>query len=172
MNHKDFEMFYELYYYPLFFYALSLTKNEADAKDLVADTFVKALLSFEKGNLEAWLYTVLKNEYYQLYKKKKRFIKTNPKTLENIASHNDLLEKLIQEENKRWLYQQIYALKQPDQEVMLLSLQSDLKDQEIAELLNLSIENVRVIRYCVKEKLKKEAYYERIKPKTSIRKAD
>ena len=47
--------------------ALRLTRNEADAQDLVQDTYVKAFRSrkqFEAGtNLKAWLFTILHNTY-------------------------------------------------------------------------------------------------------------
>ena len=52
---------------PLFATALRLTRNRADAEDLVQDTFVKALRfqdRFERGtNLRAWLYTILHNTW-------------------------------------------------------------------------------------------------------------
>lgn len=157
MKHKDFEMFYEIYYQPLLLYAISLTKNKADAEDIVANTFVKALLSFKKGNLEAWLYTVLKNEFYQFYKKKKRIVQENDFNINQIEDQTNLLKELIEEENKRWLYTQIYQMQDIEKELMLLSLQTDLKDEEIAKHLEISIENVRVMRHRIKQKLMKEA---------------
>lgn len=52
---------------PLYAAALRLTRNPADAEDLVQDTFVKALRfsnRFEEGtNLKAWLYTILLNTW-------------------------------------------------------------------------------------------------------------
>jgi RNA polymerase sigma-70 factor (ECF subfamily) len=52
---------------PLYATALRLTRNAADAEDLVQDTFVKALRfsdRFEAGtNLKAWLYTILLNTW-------------------------------------------------------------------------------------------------------------
>jgi RNA polymerase sigma-70 factor (ECF subfamily) len=52
---------------PLFGTALRLTRNRADAEDLVQDTFVKALRfsdRFTPGtNLKAWLYTILHNTW-------------------------------------------------------------------------------------------------------------
>jgi RNA polymerase sigma-70 factor (ECF subfamily) len=52
---------------PLFATALRLTRNRADAEDLVQDTFVKAFRfadRFERGtNLKAWLYTILHNTW-------------------------------------------------------------------------------------------------------------
>ena len=52
---------------PLYATALRLTRNRADAEDLVQDTFVKALRfagQFTPGtNLKAWLFTILHNTW-------------------------------------------------------------------------------------------------------------
>ena len=52
---------------PLYATALRLTRNRADAQDLVQDTLVKAFRfadRFEAGtNLKAWLYTILHNTW-------------------------------------------------------------------------------------------------------------
>ena len=52
---------------PLYATALRLTRNRADAEDLVQDTLVKAFRfsgRFEPGtNLKAWLYTILHNTW-------------------------------------------------------------------------------------------------------------
>jgi RNA polymerase sigma-70 factor (ECF subfamily) len=52
---------------PLFAAAMRLTRNRADAEDLVQDTFVKAFRfsgQFKRGtNLRAWLYTILHNTW-------------------------------------------------------------------------------------------------------------
>jgi RNA polymerase sigma-70 factor, ECF subfamily len=52
---------------PLFATAMRLTRNRADAEDLVQDTYVKAFRhagQFKRGtNLRAWLYTILQNTW-------------------------------------------------------------------------------------------------------------
>lgn len=71
MRNDDLEIIYQKCYRQLFLFAFSLTRNKEDAEDLVSNTFIKALLSFEDGNLKVWLYQVLKNEFYNMYKRKK-----------------------------------------------------------------------------------------------------
>lgn len=56
--------------------AMRMTRNPADAADLVQETFVKAFASwssFTQGtNLKAWLYRILTNTYINIYRKKQR----------------------------------------------------------------------------------------------------
>ena len=55
---------------------LRMTRNPADAEDLVQETFVKAFAAFhqfEEGtNLKAWLYRILTNTFINTYRKKQR----------------------------------------------------------------------------------------------------
>jgi RNA polymerase sigma-70 factor (ECF subfamily) len=56
--------------------AMRMTRNPADAQDLVQETFAKAFASFhqfEDGtNLKAWLYRILTNTFINSYRKKQR----------------------------------------------------------------------------------------------------
>ncbi|MGW9632170.1 sigma-70 family RNA polymerase sigma factor [Agromyces sp. NPDC055520] len=56
--------------------ALRMTKNPADAQDLVQETFVKAFAAFgqftQGTNLKAWLYRILTNTFINSYRKKQR----------------------------------------------------------------------------------------------------
>ncbi len=56
--------------------AMRMTRNSADAEDLVQETYLKAYRafgSFELGtNLKAWLYRILTNTYINTYRTKKR----------------------------------------------------------------------------------------------------
>ena len=56
--------------------ALRMTRNAADAEDVVQDTFAKAFSSFHQftpgTNLKAWLYRILTNTYINTYRKKQR----------------------------------------------------------------------------------------------------
>ena len=56
--------------------ALRMTRNPADADDLVQETYTKALAAFHQyrpgTNLKAWLYRILTNTYINSYRKKQR----------------------------------------------------------------------------------------------------
>jgi RNA polymerase sigma-70 factor (ECF subfamily) len=61
---------------PLYYFALSLTKNDADAEDLLQETLLKALLYKSKyidnTNLKGWLCTIMKNIFINEYRRKSR----------------------------------------------------------------------------------------------------
>jgi len=56
--------------------ALRMTRNPADAEDVVQETFLKAYRAYETfkagTNLKAWLYRILTNTYINRYRKKQR----------------------------------------------------------------------------------------------------
>ena len=56
--------------------ALRMTRNPADAEDLVQETFLKAYSAFGTfragTNLKAWLYRILTNTYINGYRKRQR----------------------------------------------------------------------------------------------------
>lgn len=69
--------------------ALRLTKNKADAEDLVQETFLKAYRfwdSFEKGsNCRAWLFKILTNLFITSYHKKTK--EKQQFTYDDVESH-------------------------------------------------------------------------------------
>ena len=56
--------------------ALRMTRNPADAEDLVQETMMRAYRSFERfeegTNLKAWLFRIMTNAYINTYRKKQR----------------------------------------------------------------------------------------------------
>ena len=62
--------------------ALRMTRNPADAEDLVQETYLRAFRGFagfqEGTNLKAWLYRILTNSFINTYRKKQR----EPQTVE------------------------------------------------------------------------------------------
>lgn len=69
--------------------ALRMTRNPADAEDLVQETYLKAYRafgSFQEGtNLRAWLYRILTNSYINKYRARQR--RPDEQTLEDTEDH-------------------------------------------------------------------------------------
>lgn len=61
---------------PLYSAALRMTRNPADAEDLLQETFLRAYRGYsgftEGTNLRAWLYRILTNTYINSYRAKQR----------------------------------------------------------------------------------------------------
>ncbi len=75
-DQADFERDAMQYARQLYSAAMRMTRNPADAEDLVQETFLKAYRAyhtFEEGtNLKAWLYRILTNTYINKYRKESR----------------------------------------------------------------------------------------------------
>lgn len=69
--------------------ALRMTRNPADAEDLVQETYAKAYQAFnsfsEGTNLKAWLYRIMTNTYINSYRKKKR--QPTQQSSEDVTDH-------------------------------------------------------------------------------------
>ena len=68
--------------------ALRMTRNPADAEDLVQETYGKAFAAFHQftdgTNLKAWLFRILTNTYINAYRKKQRQpVQTSTDTFED-----------------------------------------------------------------------------------------
>lgn len=85
--HAAFEAFLEPHVPHLFRLARSLTREQADAEDLVQDTCLKAFRAFHQfrpeSNARAWLITILLNTYRDWFRKTLRH--PQPWRLEDLA---------------------------------------------------------------------------------------
>lgn len=75
MTTTEFNAAYNLIENLLFGFAMKLTKNKENAKDLVQETFCKAFKNkdrFSNGtNFKAWMTTIMRNSYITDYRKSK-----------------------------------------------------------------------------------------------------
>ena len=78
---------------PLFATAMRLTRNRADAEDLVQDTFVKAFRFYDRytpgTNLKAWLFTILHNTWRNRQRDAARdLVDVDSERVEEAAAHD------------------------------------------------------------------------------------
>ena len=136
--------------------ALRMTRNPADAEDLVQETYLKAYRGFggfEEGtNLKAWLYRILTNTYINSYRKKQR----EPVTVQDddiedwylydrlggasveASAESEVLERLPDEDVQRALE----ALPEGFRMAVLLADVEGFSYKEIAEMMDVPIGTV------------------------------
>lgn len=150
---------YRLYQKELYLYLYSLCGDRHLAEDLLHETFLKALLALPDGhtNMRAWLYMVARNLFYNQQKKKSREILMEEQDyLSEQKTDEDMLEKILEEENRRRLYQAVRRLEIKKREIIQMQYFGEMSQKEIAAVLHITPENVRVLAYRAKKELKKD----------------
>lgn len=154
MENDELLTYYRQYYRSMFLFAFSFTKNKEDAEDLVSNAFLKAIMCFESGNFKAWIYTVIRNEFINTYKKD-QYLSHEEDATKHICSCEDVLNDYICKEEQKWLYQQIFLLPDKERQIMLLSSFHEINDEEISNILHMTVSNVRVTKHRTRKKLMK-----------------
>ncbi len=162
LDNEILQRLYETYGKEILLYIYSLCKNWSISEDLLQETFVKALLSLpeQHTNMRAWLYLVARNLCFNTLKKEKYQIlveEDNLNTMHRLpeSSTEDILDDLIKQEQKYMLYRAMMKLPLIKREILELQYFSGLPLKDIARLLHISFENVRVISHRAKRDLKK-----------------
>lgn len=162
------ERLYRQYYRELYTYVFSLCGRQALTEDILQDTFLKALTSLKDShtNMRAWLYMVARNLYYDIYRKEKR-LASAPAGEDGILGYKgenerepgreaaaDVLEEILRSEKRRELRQALEQLTSLKREVLILQYFGSFKHREIAAMLHLTPEHVRLLSYRAKNELR------------------
>ena len=155
MNSNFLEELYLRYQKEIYLYLYSLCKNKEAAEDLRQDTFLKAMLSMseEHNNVRAWLYLVARNLYINYSRKQSREDELDSASEMSIG--DDMLEGIIEGEKNKALYRAMQSLPQQKREVLILQYWGGFSQKEIASMLGVTTENVRVSGYRAKKELKR-----------------
>lgn len=159
MENKILQQVYHKYHREIYLYLYSLCKNHEVAEDLTQETFLKAMLSLSEthANIRAWLYLVARNSYFNYSKKENRNVLLDEGEMESafyVDSAKETLERILTDERRRLLYQALKKLDERSREILTLQYFCNLSQKEIAALLKLNPENVRVLSYRGKRRLK------------------
>lgn len=155
MNHKLLQQMYELYYNELYIYLCSLCRDASLAEDLIQETFMKAILSLpdEHTNVRAWLYLVARNLYFNHVAKLKRETPLSHWESMEPASEDNTLNHIISNERHRHLHLALQQLTDTKREILMLQYFGGFSQKEIASMMGLSPENVRVLGHRAKKDL-------------------
>ena len=150
---------YSLYQKELYLYLYSFCGDRHLAEDLLHETFLKALLALPDGhtNMRAWLYMVARNLFYNQQKKRsKEILSKEQNVVPEDCEKGDLLENILAEESRRMLYRALQNLDLKKREIIQMQYFGGMSQKEIAAVLHITPENVRVLAYRAKKELKKD----------------
>lgn len=155
--------------------ALRMTRNPADAEDLVQEAYLRAYRGFggfaEGTNLKAWLYRILTNTYINSYRaKQRRPIETDLEDVEDLylyhrihdaaasglgsSAEDDLMERITDAE----VIEALEALPENFRIPVLLADVEGFSYKEIAEIMDIPIGTVMSRLHRGRKALQKALY--------------
>ena len=158
MKHDLIDRVYRMYGREIYLYLYSLSKDHSLAEELRQETFLKAILSLPDShtNVRAWLYTVARNLFYNTAKREGRKVGILKEECGKESDNSRNPENTVLDDlQNRTLYEALLTLDSVKREIISLQFFSGMSGREIAALLGLREENVRVLSYRAKKELKK-----------------
>ena len=146
----DFEQLALPLFASLYNHAFWLTRNQAEAEDLVQETFSKALRAFDafqpSSNFKAWIFRILRNTFLTtragIAASRTVFLEDHPDTLDTTGSGPTPEENLIRLDNQAALHAALEQLQPSLREVLLLCDVEEIKYKDIAVILDVPIGTV------------------------------
>lgn len=156
---QDIEKIYKEYFETVYKYLFCLTRNIDLSEELTQETFYRAVkkINTYKGEckISVWLCQIAKNSWYDYLKKNKKISKFNQeKDNIELIQEDNIIEKIISDEEKIILYKKIQKLDEKTREVIYLRVTGELTFKEIGTILNKTENWARVTFYRGKNKLK------------------
>ena len=146
----DFEQLALPLFASLYNHAHWLTRNQAEAEDLVQETFSKALRAFDTfqpgTNFKAWIFRILCNTFLTtragIAASRTVFLEDHPETLDTTAAGPTPEDNLIRLDNQASLHAALERLQPHLREILLLCEVEEIKYRDIAVILDVPIGTV------------------------------
>ena len=150
---------HDQYYHRVRKYILASVKNEAVADDLTQETFMKVQENLnavrDPDKISSWIFRIayhLCQDHFRTLKKSSTQEKF-PDGLVNIEE-TPIQKKLEQEEMSRCVQNQLAFLPESMRSMLIFADVMDFTHQEIADILGLTVENVKVRLHRARRKFK------------------
>jgi RNA polymerase sigma-70 factor (ECF subfamily) len=140
-------------------FALSLTSNSEDAKDLLQETYAKAITYRDKfednTNLKAWTFTIMKNTFINNYRRNVKANTTFDNTDDLYYLNNNSISATEAPDSKYSVKEITKSINELSEEFRLPFLMhtQGYKYKEIADKLNLKIGTVKSRIFFTRKKL-------------------
>jgi RNA polymerase sigma-70 factor (family 1) len=141
----NFEEVFREHYTALYRYALSLVRDEPQARDVVSDVFLEVWSRYEtltiQHSLRSYLFTCVKHASLKAMKANANVERINEATFEHVTTAGTPHDLLISTEATRFIEGLIASLPALQQEILELKL-FGLRNTEVAEVLGITTAKV------------------------------
>lgn len=157
MKNDELEILYFKYYREIYLYAFSLCQDYYLAEDLTNESFLKAYLTLDDdiNYFKYWIFRVCKNLYFDILTKEKKKVNLSNST-NFISDYETPLDKIIEDEEKKRIYNLVVDLKDTYREVIILFYYSGFTIKQISKIQDVSEGLVKTNLYRARKKLKKK----------------
>jgi RNA polymerase sigma-70 factor, ECF subfamily len=155
---------FERYQKPIFNFLARMSMDRDTAEDLTQNVFFRMIRyrnSFKDGHkFQSWIYQVARNVFSDHYKKEKNQRRSDYSDVEKIHDKMpDGQEETEQWERERLLRLSLQRLSDEQRELLTLTRFQQMRYEEVAELMNTSVGNIKVRVHRAIQKLR-EHYFE------------
>lgn len=159
---KGFTYIFETYYKRVYNFIYYRVFHQYTAEDLTSQVFEKVMVKIStydesRSPFEVWLFAISRNVVNDYFRsqKKHRFLSID--TIKELVSKRKTPEDIVEiAETNDKLLKALNTLDTRERNIVALKFGADLKNVEIAEILDLTESNVGVILYRTMKKLKSE----------------
>jgi len=146
----DFEQLALPLFASLYNHALWLTRNQAEAEDIVQETLTKSLRAFDTfqpgTNFKAWIFRILRNTFLTtrsgIATSRTVFLEDHPDTFDTATASPTPEDTLIRLDNQAALHTALEQLQPQLREALLLCDVEEIKYKDIAVILEVPIGTV------------------------------
>lgn len=157
---QSFEEIVRNYNVMVYTLAYRVLKNHEEAEELAQDVFLKVYQSLDSFNMKSkistWIYRITYNSSINKYKSQKRKIDTigiDDSVEFSISSSPDAHHDISLKEKRKIINDSILKLPETDKIIVTLYYYEELSVKEIAEIVGISVNNVKIKLHRSRQKL-------------------
>lgn len=148
-----FHHLYKKYSADVYRFAFWLSGDDADAKDITSETFVRVFISGKEPRsqtVKAYLFTIARNLYLKNRKRKKRFV----------VLENDQIDKAKQTSVDLEVHSTISLVREAvnrlpeiDRSILLMKAEEDMSYKDISQVTGMSVASIKVRIFRARKKI-------------------
>lgn len=164
----EFENIYEACFKKVYNFVAYRINNHHDTDELVSQIFEKVITKYDayddsRSPVEAWVIGIAKNVVNDYFRKRKRRVFESLDTVrEFVTGYGRPDDIAVKNEENEALIRALCKLSDKERTIVSMKYAAELKNKDIAKIMNLSESNIGVILYRSIAKIRKEYIHENI----------